>query len=56
MFEHNSVCMHLEVLLYVVCASGRDYVSQGFCNPGILVPKKWENSSSFTIHIICLSF
>jgi hypothetical protein len=21
-------------------ASGRDYVSQGLCNPGILVPKK----------------
>jgi len=43
MFKHNSVCMHLEVFC-VLCmgkyASGRDYVSQGLCNTGILVPKK----------------
>jgi hypothetical protein len=32
--------MRLEVLLFVVCASGGDCVNQGFCNPGILVPKK----------------
>jgi len=43
MFQHNSVCMHLEVFCMWCMgkyASGRDYVSQGLCNPGILVPKK----------------
>lgn len=43
MFEHNSVYVHHEVFC-VWCmgkyAAGGDYVSQGSCNPGILVPKK----------------